>query len=157
MKGTVVFDFDYTLADTTAFKRALEEAPDFAVARMGEFLFDGAASVLDRLKRDGWKLALLTLGDPDWQARKLDGSGLLPQFDYVLCTAEPKAARIDEILAWPAPLVFVNDNGEEIDQFRDALPHCRMIALRGPKAPPTREGVIRCESLEDVYDAVVSG
>jgi phosphoglycolate phosphatase-like HAD superfamily hydrolase len=157
MKGTVVFDFDYTLADTAAFKRALADAPDEAVARMGEFLFEGAPSMLGRLKADGWKLALLTLGDPDWQARKLARSGILPLFDYVLCTAEPKAARIAEILAWPAPLVFVNDNGEEIDQLRDALPRCRMIAVPGPKAPPTRDGVVVCGNLEEVYSAVISG
>ena len=50
MKGTVIFDFDYTLADTTAFKAALADAPDEAVRRMPEFLFDGADSVLRRLK-----------------------------------------------------------------------------------------------------------
>lgn len=156
MKGTVVFDFDYTLADTTRFKEALKTSPA-AVSRMSEFLFEGAESVLRRLKADGWKLALLTFGEPVWQQRKAIHSGLIEYFDYVMCTAEPKASRLAELSAWPAPLVFVNDNGEEIDMMRRVLPHCRMIAVRGPKAMPTAPGVSVCANLEEVYRSVVSG
>jgi|GEM_PF-2123096 len=156
MKGTVVFDFDYTLADTTRFKEALAASPD-AVARMSEFLFDGAESILSRLKEDGWTLALLTLGEPVWQQRKLIHSGLMDRFDHVMCTAEPKATRAAEMSAWPAPLVFVNDNGEEIDLLRRILPDARMIAVRGPKPAPTASGVPVCASLEEVYSAIVSG
>ncbi len=156
MKGTVVFDFDYTLADTTRFKEVLATSPE-SVSRMSEFLFEGASSVLSRLKADGWKLALLTLGEPAWQERKVRHSGLLEYFDYVLCTLEPKASRVEELLAWPAPLVFINDNGEEIDALRSVLPGCRMIAVRGPKALPTVEDVVVCGSMEEVYRSVVSG
>ena len=157
MKGTVVFDFDYTLADTARFKEALAESQDEAMRRMPEFLFDGAEDVLLRLKAEGWKLALLTLGEPGWQERKARHSGLLGHFDYVVCTAEPKSERVQEYLAWPEPLVFVNDNGEEIDALRAALPGCRMIALRGPKALPASPDVAVCASLEEVYKNVVSG
>lgn len=157
MKGTVIFDFDYTLADTARFKEAMTDSKDAAVRRMPEFLFDGAVSVLRRLKDEGWKLALLTLGEPAWQERKALHSGLMEHFDYVLYTAEPKASRVEELLAWPAPLVFVNDNGEEIDALRDALPQCRMIAVRGPKALPKSDGVPVCADLEEVYRLVVSG
>ena len=157
MKGTVVFDFDYTLADTAAFKAAMGDAPDEAVRRMPEFLFDGAEALLRRLKAEGWTLALLTLGEPVWQRRKVDHSGLADHFDHVLCTAEPKAARIAEMLAWPAPLVFVNDNGEEIDMLKRVLPEARMIAVRGPKALPSVRGAILCGNLDEVYSAVVSG
>lgn len=156
MRGTVVFDFDYTLADTARFKEALAASPD-AVQRMSEFMFDGAEALLQRLKDEGWTLALLTLGEPVWQRRKADRSGLVGYFDHVLCTAEPKATRIAEMLAWPAPLVFVNDNGEEIDMLKRVLPRAKMIAVRGPKAPPTACDVAMCGSLDEVYSAIVSG
>jgi len=156
MKGTVVFDFDYTLADTTAFKEALSAAPDDAIRRMPDFLFEGAETVLRRLKGEGWKLALLTLGEPEWQERKAKHSGLIALFDFFLYTAEPKVTRVAEMLAWPRPLVFVNDNGLEIDALSRELPGSRMIAVRGPKALPTAEGVILCEDMEEVYRNVVS-
>lgn len=151
MRGTVVFDFDDTLADTKAFKKALD------VARMRAYVFPDAPSVLRRLKRDGWKIALLTVGDPGWQAWKVACSGLLPLFDHVLYTAEPKTSRLREILSWPAPLVFVNDDGREIDAFRRTLPKARMLAVRGPKPLPTDPSAIVCESLEEVYSRVATG
>lgn len=151
MKGTVVFDFDDTLADTAAFKKALD------VARMREYVFKDAAAILRRLKDDGWSLALLTVGDPGWQAWKVANSGLLPFFDHVLYTAEPKPSRLREILSWPAPHVFVNDNGPEIDALRRALPETRMLAVRGPKPLPTDPAAVVCESLEEVYSRVAAG
>ena len=150
MKGTVVFDFDDTLADTARFKKVLD------ASRMREFVFKDAVDVLTRLKREGWKLALLTVGDQGWQAWKVAGSGLLPYFDHILYTAAPKTTRLAEILAWDQPLVFVNDNGAEIDALRELLPESRMIALRGPKALPTTEDVVVCRDLEEVYRNVVS-
>lgn len=156
MMGTVVFDFDDTLADTVAFKRALADGLD-AVDRMADFVFPSAMALLSRLKADGWTLALLTLGDPAWQARKLERSGLLPSFDHVLCTAEPKVERLADILAWPHPLVFVNDNGAELDALQAALPGHRMIAVRGPKALPTAPVAAVCESLAEVYSRIAAG
>ncbi|HTK60506.1 MAG TPA: hypothetical protein VL283_04895 [Candidatus Baltobacteraceae bacterium] len=151
MKGTIVFDFDDTLADTARFKKVLD------VSRMREFIFKDAAAVLKRLKGEGWELALLTVGDQGWQAWKVAGSGLLPYFDHILYTAEPKATRLEEILAWTPPLVFVNDNGAEIDALREVLPQSRMIALRGPKALPTCADVVVCGSLEEVYNSIAMG
>jgi hypothetical protein len=156
MRGTVIFDFDYTLADTGRFKEVLAGAPDDAMRRMPEFMFDGAASVLARLKADGWKLALLTVGDQGWQAWKVARSGLLPYFDHVLYTAAPKTMRIEEILTWTPPFVFVNDNGDEIDALREILPQCRMIAMRGPKPLPSSPDIAVCGSLEEVYRNIVT-
>lgn len=156
MRGTVVFDFDDTLADTVSFKEALAAAPrvEDVVARMADFVFPQARGVLRRLKRHDWKLALLTFGDPVWQGSKLASAGLLPFFDYVLYTAEPKEMRASEFLAWPVPLVFVNDHGGEIDVLQRALPDARMIAVRGPKAVPADPNIPICGSLEEVYKTI---
>lgn len=156
MKGTVVFDFDYTLADTTGFKVAMSESVDKAVSRMPEFIFDGADSVLRRLRADGWKLALLTLGEPIWQERKVLSSGLLEYFDYLVYTPDSKTERVQEFSAWPSPLIFVNDNGEEIDAMLDVLPGCLMLAVPGPKATPKKPEVKFCGNLEEVYGIISS-
>lgn len=156
MKGTVVFDFDYTLVDTARFKEELGTAggADAILSRMAEFVLPGAPDLLRRLKAGGWKLALLTFGEPGWQGRKAACSDLLSLFDYVLCTAEPKAARTADFSAWPRPLVFVNDDGEEIDAMLPLLPEARFIAVRGPKPPSTHPDVPFCLSLEEVYEKI---
>lgn len=153
MRGTVVFDFDDTLADTVSFKAALSDAPQAGrvVERMAEFIAPGAESLLRRLKAEGWKLALLTFGDRAWQEAKVMRSGLLPFFDHVVYTAEPKETRIADFSGWSRPLVFVNDHGGEIDALSAALPEARMIAVRGRKPAPLDPAVPICASLEEVY------
>ena len=151
MKGTIVFDFDDTLADTVRFKKTLD------ASRMREFVFKDADAVLRRLKGEGWELALLTVGDQGWQAWKVGGSGLLPYFDHVLYTAEPKTSRVAAMLAWTPPLVFVNDNGAEIDALRGLLPSAKMVAVRGPKALPASADVPVCSDLEEVYRCIAMG
>jgi FMN phosphatase YigB (HAD superfamily) len=156
MKGTVIFDFDDTLADTVSFKGALAKASrrDDVVTRMADFVFPQAKQVLGRLKEQGWKLALLTYGDPGWQRRKLAYTGLLPFFDFVLFTAEPKETKVAEFRAWPGPLVFVNDHGGELDALKKLLPDARLIGVRGPKAACADPDVPLCGSLEEVYKTV---
>jgi FMN phosphatase YigB (HAD superfamily) len=156
MKGTVIFDFDDTLADTVAFKAALAAAPkaEEIVARMAEFVFPQSLDLLGRLKAEGWTLALLTFGDPVWQADKVTKSGLLPFFDHVIYTPEAKITRVAEYMAWPKPLVFVNDHGGELDALERLLPEAKMVAVRGPKPLPKSVGAVLCEDLEGVYDVL---
>lgn len=157
MSGTVVFDFDYTLADTARFKAALavNDDEEAVIGRMPEFVFPDAARVLGRLKKDGWRLALLTFGEPGWQRRKAARSGLMPLFEYAVFTAEPKSTRAEDMRRWPRPLVFVNDHGAEIDEMSRLLPEGRHIAVRGPKPGPSDPSVPVCASLEDVYKEIL--
>ncbi len=156
MKGTVVFDFDDTLVDTASFKRLLADVtrPEDAVERMAQFVFPSAARVLGRLKEDGWKLALLTFGDRAWQEGKVGRSGLLPFFDHVLYTSEPKETCIPEIVAWMGPLVFVNDHGGELDALKARLPSAVMIAVRGVKPEPSGQDTPICQDLDEVYSII---
>ncbi len=156
MKGTVVFDLDYTLFDTTLFKAVLAEHGEASAAvRMPEFVFPGAFSVLDRLKAQGWKLALLTLGEPGWQEDKVRRAGLMDRFDYAVFTAKPKAECIAEFAPWPRPLVFVNDHGGEMDMMRHALPEATCIVLRSHKPAPSEPSIPVYETLEEIYHAIV--
>lgn len=52
--------------------------------------FEGAVEVLDALRGEGRKLCLVTAGDPKLQRRKIEESGLEPQFDEVCITLRRK-------------------------------------------------------------------
>ncbi len=154
MRGTVVFDLDYTLIDTASFKAELAVAgdPDAVLSGMAQFVFDDALPVLERLKADGWRLALLTKGDPAWQERKAAESGLLGFFDFTLFTREPKVECLEAFARWPGPLVFVNDDGPEIDALASALPDALILGFHGPKPLPTAQAVPMFSTLEGVYN-----
>ncbi len=156
MRGTIVFDFDYTLADTRRFKEALAVSsdPSAVAARMRDFLFPDAIGVLDRLKADGWNLTLVTIGEPAWQESKVVGSGLVDYFSRVLYTSTPKEDHVEEYKTWPQPLFFVNDHGGEIDALSQVLPESRMIVVAGPKPLPSDPGVPICVTLEEVYKRI---
>lgn len=123
------------------------------VARAPEFLMPGAVSLLRRLKSEGATLVLLTHGNPAWQERKAERSGLLPHFARAVFAAENKE-RAPELAALEGPVVMVNDNGREIDAIAAAFPDFRMIAVRGPKPAPSDPAVPVCEDIEQVYKAV---
>ncbi len=156
MRGTIVFDFDYTLADTLSFKEALAVSsdPSAVAARMRDFIFPGAANVLDRLKADGWNLTLVTIGEPAWQESKVVGSGLVPYFSRVIYTSDPKESHVEEYKTWPQPLFFVNDHGEEVDALSQVLPESRMIVVAGPKPLPSDPNIPVCATLEEVYKRI---
>ncbi|MFA5854291.1 MAG: HAD family hydrolase [Patescibacteria group bacterium] len=158
MKGTIVFDFDYTLADTTRFKKALEIADDEAgvIERMSEFLFPESISVLTRLKEDGWNLTLVTIGDPAWQEKKVLSSGLHSYFEDIVYTAEPKETHAEKYAEWPQPLVFINDHGGELDAIAMVMPGARLIGMSGPKPLPSTQNVPVCGTLEEVYKVVAN-
>lgn len=152
---TVVFDLDDTLLDTVRLKRDLAFADaDEIVLRSAEYLFPDALPVLERLRTEGCRLFLLTYGPEAWQRSKVRHAGLESRFDGLLFTETPKRDIADELRALDPPLVFVNDNGAEIDDLLPKLPDARFIAVRGPKPPPAAPGIPVCESLEEVCRAI---
>ena len=201
MRGTIVFDFDYTLADTGAFKIELANAAaacgipadkfwepyegmhgggrnrDFQLERhlealneqfgceqasvaaqvervvrgMPDFLFPGAKEMLLRLRAGGFALTLLTHGNLAWQERRVAASGILPCFERVIFAAQEKEKLVEILLALEAPLLFVNDNGLEIDALQPLLPHARMLAIRGPKRAPSDPAVPVFSSIGELY------
>ena len=65
----------------------------------------GMAGTLSRLRSDGWRVGILTNGDPATQRRKLDALGVEPLVDACLCAEDvtrggkPAAACFDAITA----------------------------------------------------------
>ena len=83
------------------------------------------ADTLGRLRRDGWRLGVLTNGRPSIQARKVDALGLRPHVDTVVYAAtcgrgngkpEPDAfAEIIRQLGVPPRSTLFVGNDEQAD------------------------------------------
>lgn len=106
----------------------------------------GVAGTLARLRSDGWRVGVLTNGDPDTQRRKLAALGVAPMVDAQVCAEDvtrggkPAAACFDAIaaaLGTPAArTVYVgNDPFTDVRGARRA--GLRTIRLRTPDCPGT--------------------
>ncbi len=126
------------------------------VNRCGEFLYPGAEGFLKRLKSRGAELVLLTLGNPSWQKRKIDGSGLAGLFDRIVAADSPKSDIIGTLATRIDRTFVVNDNGEEIRQMMAAAPGLGYIMKRGPKPSPPDLVVPVAESFEEIEDIIFS-
>jgi len=127
---------------------------DAVVSRAPEFLFPGAQSLLQRLRADGARLVLLTMGNAAWQKRKAARSGLMPFFSKAVFAPEGKEAVAHELKALKPPVVMVNDHGGEIDALQSRFRDFHMIGVRGPKQRPSDPAVPVLDDLESIYKEI---
>lgn len=123
---------------------------DDVVGRCGEFMYPGAVEFLKRLRERGIKLVLLTLGNPNWQKRKIRAAGIEGLFDAVLASGSPKSELIAGLAPAEGKLVVVNDNGDEIRQMREVAPKNHYIMKRGPKSASPDFDVPIADSFDEV-------
>jgi len=87
--------------------------------RYGPFsAFKGVKAVLDRLRRLGHQLHLVTLGDTTLQRRKLEQTGLSGHFDSVKIVEREKKLAMEQLLKeHGGPAMMVGDS-----KLKDILP-----------------------------------
>ena len=66
--------------------------------RAEDFIFSGATSLLSTIKAKGHELVLLSLGDPEFQKIKVDGSKITSFFDRIIMVQDTKANVLGNIL-----------------------------------------------------------
>lgn len=109
--------------------RRLDEA--MVVART--CLYPGAADFLVGLRGLGYRLALLTLGNRQWQKRKIVASGVDRLVDEIHCVTGDKAAALRQLVVDGEAVACVNDNPTELAAMRAAVPWALCLLKLGPK------------------------
>ncbi|MGE0393985.1 MAG: HAD family hydrolase [Vicinamibacterales bacterium] len=114
-------------------------APDIALP-------SGVAGTLTRLRSDGWRVGILTNGDPGTQRRKLAALGVSALVDAEVCAEDvarggkPAAACFDaiaEALGTPASLTVYVGNDPFTDTRGARFAGLRTMRLRTPACPAT--------------------
>lgn len=186
----IVLDFDYTLFDTEAMRRAfidaveplgiseqqyraaeqeakadgvyslgehmqtLEQYTDSeklngvvreVMGRAPEFLYPDSVEFLEKNKEE--HRTLLTFGNPEWQQRKIEASGIADYLDEIITTDKGKENVLN---GWEnEEVVFINDRGSEIDVMHEALPAALFIMVRRQGAPYRDEDCELCSFVTD--------
>ncbi len=90
-----------------------------------KYLYPDVSDVLHEAKKQGYYILLLSFGAPDWQNRKVLGTGLDKLIDAVeyITTDESKgkADAVERYFAGSAEVIFVDNKGSNLDAVLEIL------------------------------------
>lgn len=102
--------------------------------RSKEFLFKDAVEFLEKIKKLGQPLILLSLGDPLIQEQRVNGAGIHRYFDRVFFVNDTKVHVVQEILEHhkPEKVWFINDKVKETLTVFSACPTLTPVLRQTP-------------------------
>lgn len=100
--------------------RSFEKEVDFS-----NYLYKDVIPVLDRAKALGYKMMLLSFGDPVWQSKKVTGVGFDKIMDVIKYTKEEgnKMEVLKKYVNGCKKIIFIENNGRDIDEVHRSLPY----------------------------------
>jgi hypothetical protein len=128
----------------------MERALDGVMAH----LFPGIGELLEALRPHVDELTLLTKGNREWQAAKVERSGVAQVFDRHVYVEGSKADELEGLISRDHRTVFVNDNPEENMEIRRRFPELILLHVHGPLGTPEDLVDARVEGVEGVSGAL---
>jgi len=107
---------------------SIEEIKFFETSiNFSKYLYPDVISVLEEAIDTGYKIMLLSFGDESWQNKKVQGSGLDKFIDIIKYTKEEggKVEILKKYTEHCASVIFVENNGIDIDQVHKELPYVK--------------------------------
>ena len=112
---------------------SLEDIQAFGKSiKFSEYLYSDVFSFLKEAKEKGYKILLLSFGYPDWQEKKVLGVGLSKLVDKVIYVNKhgDKAEMIKKYAGASSKLIFVDNNGHELDKAQRELPQVETYFMK---------------------------
>ena len=118
--------------NTKQFKLTLEQqagAIDAIVNELHIFLYQDSVPFLEQAIRSGWEVIIVTFGDQDWQAKKLQAlKHYLPTEIKTLISPSKKINHITHLIT--DRVILIDDKAEEIDAIKQAFPKVEAYWMR---------------------------
>jgi len=105
---------------------SMEELQAFeAKMNFDKYLYSDVLLFLKEARDKGYKIMLLSFGATDWQNKKVRGVGLDKLVDVIKYTKEArgKMAILKEYIDSSNKVIFVDNNGGDVDEVHKVLPH----------------------------------
>ncbi len=132
----------------------LYKSVDEVLSNTTDYLYPGAKRFVEQLRKLGFKVILLTLGNVGWQKVKVEHSGLSELFDETVLTRSNKEMALARFADEPRPVVVVNDNSEEVFAMREIEPSFHYIIKRGPKGVQENIDVVVLDTFDEITDEI---
>lgn len=131
----IIIDLDHTLLNTTQFKLALTEQSnktDQIINNLSIYLYSDSIPFLEQAIQSGWEVIIVTFGDQDWQAKKLQAlKHYLPTEVKTLISPSKKINHITHLIT--GRVILIDDKAEEIDAIKQAFPKVAAYWMRRPE------------------------
>ncbi|MSU75138.1 MAG: HAD family hydrolase [Candidatus Magasanikbacteria bacterium] len=136
-------------------------ASTMAPERLKEFLFPDAITFLEKLKSFGEPMILLSLGDAEYQFKKVRALEIEKYFDRVFMVDEEKHTVMEELLknVSDKEIWFINDKVPETVALAKQFPEIKIVMKKSssfPEAEYQATGLPYFNTLTEIYDHISS-
>ncbi len=144
--------------DAGAIVNALENITSVESLRV--LLLPGVREFLETIKALGQPMILLSLGDPNFQELKVQGTEIAKYFDRLFMVPEKKEEVIAELLTHHSPAEYwlVNDKVDETHTIVKAFPDIRVALKRSSRialADYKESGYQHFETLAEIQNYIL--
>jgi FMN phosphatase YigB (HAD superfamily) len=105
-----------------------------------DYLFPGVEETLAYLKNKGYKMILMTFGDPEMQQPKIDGSRIKKYFDTTACEEKDKTQNniLKELAKSNEDVLIINDRADQSLAMQKTIgKNSRIFLVDGPYSNDT--------------------
>ncbi|MFH1789569.1 MAG: HAD family hydrolase [bacterium] len=128
--------------------------------QLKKYLFSDAKLFLRKLKKLGEPLALLSLGNPEFQYLKVKGSGIHEYFDRVFMTSSPKKEVIKKIIEShdkKTKIWLINDKISETIEIIELYSYINAVLKKSKRFSNDeykKSNLIFFSTLNEIYDYI---
>ena len=105
------------------------------VKNTDDYLFSGAEDTLAYLKNKGYKMILMTFGDPQMQQPKIDSSCIKKYFEKIICEEKDKTQNdfLKELANSNEEVLIINDRADQSLAMQKAIgENAKIFLVKGP-------------------------
>lgn len=97
-----------------------------------EYLFDDTIEVLRQIDKDKYELNMLTLGDEDFQSKKVKAARIAKYFDNIYYTEVQKWDYLKDLVEENEYFILVDDRGDTVENVKKNFPKSLPIEINRP-------------------------
>ncbi len=113
----------------------IKEEFEKLVKNTDNYLFPGAEDTLAYLKGRGYKMVLMTFGDPQMQQPKIDSSCIKKYFEKIICEEKDKTQNdfLKELANSNEEVLIINDRADQSLAMQKAIgENAKIFLVKGP-------------------------
>lgn len=111
---------------------ARDKKMDVLAKNTKKYLYTEALEVLEKFKKRGDKLILISIGDINWQNKKINALKIRKYFYRIIVIKRKKCGNLEFLKKEKDKILIINDNAGETNDMKKAIGKCEVCLINGP-------------------------